>query len=294
MRIRQKFATVLLGLAPALTGCLSHTRIVPKVQPPPVVFDATLDQLIQQVNARYNAINSMTASVGIVGTTGGPIQGIEKDSLVFSGYIFIRKPADLRVLLRVPVLGSQAFDMVSNGKQWTLWIPPRNRAMEGTSEVTTSSEKGFYSLRPAVVLDSMLVQGTTAGQIVSLTSDTRTIASNNKKLAPIEEPDYNLQFLDQPNGNKARTLRIVHISRTDLLPYQQDIFDEKGNVITRATYSDYQKFGDVQFPSKIVIRRPLDQYSLTITITKLVLNNKLDDDQFELKIPDTVPIEHIH
>ena len=50
-------------------------------------------------------------------------------------------------------------------------------------------------------------------------------------------------------------------------------------------------FGDVPFPMKIEIHRPQDQLSLTITITQLSMNQKLEDDQFELKIPDGVPIK---
>ncbi|WP_433984400.1 hypothetical protein RBB78_05595 [Tunturiibacter empetritectus] len=42
---------------------------------------------------------------------------------------------------------------------------------------------------------------------------------------------------------------------------------------------------------KIEIRRPQDQYTLTLTLTKLTLNQKLEDDQFELRIPDNVPIK---
>ena len=41
------------------------------------------------------------------------------------GYIFVRKPGDLRVLLQLPVMGSRALDMVSDGRQFTLLIPRR-------------------------------------------------------------------------------------------------------------------------------------------------------------------------
>jgi outer membrane lipoprotein-sorting protein len=44
---------------------------------------------------------------------------------------------------------------------------------------------------------------------------------------------------------------------------------------------------------KIEIRRPQDQYILTITISKLTLNQKLEDDQFELRIPDNVPVKNM-
>ena len=283
----------LLGLAPALTGCLTHVRAVPKTRPADVVLNATLNQLLQQVETRFDGIHTITASVEIAATTGGGLQGRQTEYPSFSGYIFLRKPEDLRVLLRVPILGSQALDMVSDGKNWKLWIPKRNLAMVGTSEVTKPSQNGLENLRPAVFFDSLLVRGLGTDQIVSLTSDTRVVQGNKNKSDLIEEPDYDLEMLAQPQGQTAHTIRVVHVSRTNLLPYQQDIYGPDGTVVTRAFYSNYQKFGDIPFPMKIEIRRPADQYSLSITITKLTLNQTLENDQFELKIPAGVPIKNM-
>jgi len=194
----------------------------------------------------------------------------------------------MRVLLRVPVLGSQALDMVSDGKTWKLWIPPRHLAMIGTSDVADASQHGLESLRPKIIFDSLLVHGLTPDQIVDLTQDSRVLPDPKDKKQLVEEPDYQLTILEQPNGHTAHTLRVIHIGRSTLLPYQQDIYDRFGNVVTQAFYSDYQNFGDIPFPMKIEIKRPQDQYSLTITITKLLVNQKLDDDQFDLKFPEGV------
>ncbi len=292
MRIRQALAAGLVALAPALTGCLSHTRSVPKTRLADVVLNATLDQLLNQVETRFDAVQTITASVEIAASQGGGLQGKVIEHPSFSGYIFVRKPEDLRVLLRVPILGSQAFDMVSDGTTWKLWIPPRHMAMTGTSEVTDGSQHGLESLRPAVIFDSLLVRGLRPDQIVSLTSDTRVVPGKSKKDL-IEEPDFDLEILARPTGQAAHTIRVIHISRTNLLPYQQDIYGPDGTVVTRAFYSNYQKFGDTPFPMKIQIDRPQDQYSLTITVTKLALNQKLADDQFELKIPDTVVVKKV-
>jgi outer membrane lipoprotein-sorting protein len=128
MRIKQALAVGLLGLAPALTGCLTHVRSVPKTRPAEIVMNAALGQLLDQVETRFNSIQTITATVEIVATTGGGLQGQETEYPSFSGYIFLRKPEDLRVLLRVPILGSQALDMVSDGKSWKLWIPRKNLA----------------------------------------------------------------------------------------------------------------------------------------------------------------------
>jgi hypothetical protein len=281
----------LMAMAPALTGCLTHTRSVPKTRPADVVLNATLDQLLKNVDTEYDAIQTINSSMEIVATTGGARQGQVIQHPSFSGYIFLRKPEDLRVLLRVPILGSQALDMVSDGKDWKLWIPPRHIAMVGTSEVTKPSTNGLENLRPAVIFDSLLVRGLGPDQIVVFTQNTRVIQNPENKKDLIEEPEYDLEILEQPHGQTAHTIRVIHISRADLLPYQQDIYGPDGTVITRALYSKYQKFGDIPFPMKIEIERPLDQYILTITTTKLTLNQKLEDDQFELKIPDGIPVK---
>jgi hypothetical protein len=168
--------------------------------------------------------------------------------------------------------------------------------MTGTSEVADPSQHGLESLRPAVIFDSLLIHGLAPNQIVSLTQDTRILTNPKKKSDLIEEPDYDLEILDRPDLQTAHTVRVIHIGRTNLLPYQQDIYGPDGTVVTRAFYSNYRVFndprvGDIPFPMKIEIQRPQDQYSLTITVTKLTLNQKLEDDQFELKIPEGVPIQ---
>lgn len=279
-----------VALAPALTGCLSHTYKVQKTRPAEVVMIATLDQLLKQVETRFNETQSLNATVEIVASEGGARKGQITEHPSFSGYIFLRKPEDLRVLLRVPILGSQALDMVSDGTNWKLWIPPRHMAMMGTSEVTKPSKNGLENLRPAVFFDSLLVRGLEPGQVVSLTQDTRIVPNVKDKKELIEEPDYDLEILEQPKGKTAHTVRVIHIGRINLLPYQQDIYGPDGTVVTRAFYSNYQNFGDLPIPMKIEIKRPQDQYGLLITVTKMAVNQKLEDDQFELKIPDGVPV----
>lgn len=293
MSLKKTVAAGLISLVPALTGCLTHTRIVPRTHLAEMVIGTSLDQLVKQVNTQYDAIHTFKATVEIAATTGGSLQGHVTEYPSFSGYIFMRKPEDLRVILLVPVLRNQAMDMVSDGKSWKLWIPPRNRAMEGTSQVTEPSKNGFENLRPAVFFNSLFIRGMDPDEIASLTTDIRIVQDPKKKKDLIEEPDYELQILSQPQGQVAHTHRVIHISRTDLEPFQQDIYDADGKVVTQAVYSNYQKYGDISFPSKIVITRPLDQYSLTVTITKLTLNQPMDNDQFDMKIPDNVPIQHM-
>lgn len=281
----------IIGLLPILTGCLTHTRYVPKTRVADVIMSTSLDAMARQLATRYESLQSFNAGVEISATTGGGLQGKEVQTTSFAGYILMRKPESLRVLLLLPVVRTQALDMVSDGKNFKLLIPPRRRAIVGSNTVTTKSKNGLENLRPDVFFDSMFIQGPEQAQIISMTTDIRVIESGKKKKDLIEEPAYSVQILAKPDGQTVRTLRVVHINSTDLLPYQQDIYDTDGQVITKAHYSNYQYYGNIPFPSNIIIERPRDHYSLTVNITKLTLNQKLDDDQFELKIPENIPVE---
>jgi len=291
MKIKQGLAAGLIGLAPALTGCLSHTRVVPKARVADVVMSTSLEQMAQQLAHRYESIKTFNATVEMSSITGGALQGKETESLSFTGYILMRKPEFLRVLLLVPVVRTSALDMVSDGENFKLLIPPRHRAIMGSNTVTTPSKNGLWNLRPDVFYDSMFIQGPDEDEIISMTTDIRIIENEKKKKDLIEEPAYALQILAKPEGQTVRTLRVIHINSIDLLPYQQDIYDKNGQVVTKAYYSAYQFYDNIPFPTKIKIERPKDHYSLTVTITKLTLNGHLDDDQFELKIPEGIPVE---
>jgi outer membrane lipoprotein-sorting protein len=291
MKTRQALALAAIGLAPALTGCLTHTRYVPKTRVADVIISTSLDAMARQLAGRYDAMQTFNAGVEISATTGGGLQGKEVQTLSFAGYILMRKPEYLRVLLLVPVVRTSALDMVSDGKNFKLLIPPRKRAIVGSNTVTTPSKNGLENLRPDVFFDSMFIQGPEEDEIMSMTTDIRVMESGKKKKDLIEEPAYALQILKRPEGTQARTLRVIHINSTDLLPYQQDIYDKDGQVVTKAYYANYQYYGNTPFPSNIIIERPRDHYSLTVNITKLTFNGHLDDDQFELKIPENIPIE---
>jgi outer membrane lipoprotein-sorting protein len=286
MRIRQAAAIGLLALTPALTGCYRHTHSVLKTRLPDIVLSTSLDHLLDQVNQRNQAIQSMTAYIQIVATEGGSQKGEVTEYTSLSGYIVIGKPENINVILKLPYVGSDALDMVSDGKTFKMLMPPKDCAFLGSDSVP-STQTGLYSLRPAVILDSLMIQGRQDDQVVAMNQDSRTLPDPKTRKDVIEEPDYDIEFLSRPDGQVAHTLRVIHIGRATLLPYRQDIYNADGKVETQADYSNYQKFGDITFPRKIVIQRPLDELSLTITISKATFNQKLPDDQFNLDIPPT-------
>lgn len=289
--------TCLLALlsvaAMGTTGCLSHTRILEKPLPANVVVSASAEQLILRVNNQYNFIHSLSATVYIRASVGGANKGKETDYTSIRGFILLRKPDMLRVLGMVPVLETRAFDMASNGNQFTLLMPTKNKAITGNETVTNPSKNPLENLRPAVFLDSLLVQSVKPNELVYVTNETRVVRDPHTKRL-MEEPDYDLGILRRKDSsNELIPVRVIHISRTDLLPYEQDIYDDKGTLVTKATYSKYQIFGQTDFPTEINIQRLQDEYEIDLTIQKLRLNLPLADDQFQLKIPAGTAVKHL-
>ena len=88
----------------------------------------------------------------------------------------MRKPRELRVILKVPVYGSVAMDMVSDGHDFKLIVPYQNKARVGTDEVKTPSKNSLENLRPGIFFDSiLLIKGVDPAEFVTLTDSERAL-----------------------------------------------------------------------------------------------------------------------
>ena len=47
-------------------------------------------------------------------------------------------------------------------------------------------------------------------------------------------------------------VRVITIHRDDLLPYQQDLYDNQGNLETQVYYSSYQSFDFGMYPARLL------------------------------------------
>ncbi len=282
-----------LALLLSATGCYRHTRVLEKPLPASVVQTATSGQLIQLINQQYDAIHSLRATVSIQASVGGASKGQETDYTSVRGFILLRKPEMLRVLGLLPVLETRAFDMSSNGDHFVLMIPPKSKAYEGADTLTHPSKNSLENLRPFVFLDSLLIRKVEPTELVYVTNTTRLIREPRSKRLR-EEPDYDLGILRRmPDTNELEPVRVIHYSRVDLLPFQQDIYNGKGTLVTRAIYSQYRTFGSLQFPTEITIERPLDLYKIHLVVEKLAVNVPLSDDQFQMKVPASYRVQNL-
>ena len=284
---------VTILLLPMLNGCLVRTRVVKQAKMSGVAMSATADQLVKSINDSCQSIQSLSATVEFQASEGGPRKGKEKTYTSFSGYILLRKPESLRVIGLLPVVRTRAFDMASDGKTFKLLIPLDNKVVEGANTITKESPNALENFRPNVFTDSLLINCISPNDLVTLTSETKTeIDPKSKQL--LEEPEYDLTVVRRKeNSQELIPERVIHFSRIDLHPIQEDIYDTQGAIQTQAIYGTPQTFGTESFPGAITIKRPLEEFQIMVTFQKLRVNLSLTDDQFELKVPNGTKVQKL-
>jgi outer membrane lipoprotein-sorting protein len=280
----RKLAPLVVFAVLPLSGCLFHTHKVEQPFQMSALKTATKPELIAYINSQAAKIQTMQATVDIATAVGGEKKGKVTEYQEIRGYVLARKPAMLRMIGLFPIVRNRAFDMVSDGQEFKVWIPTKNRFVVGKNEVSTPNpQQPLENLRPQVIYDALLLRAIDPeNESVVLEESTQTITG--EKGRKYEQPDYVVDVV-RGQGNDSWLARKIVFSREDLLPNRQLILDQSGKVVTDARYSKYQDYSAVLFPSRIEIRRPEEEYDITLSMVKLELNQPLTNDKFVLDQP---------
>jgi outer membrane lipoprotein-sorting protein len=288
---RVVFLLLLAAATFSLTGCLFRTRTLDRQLSDRPLKTATQQQLIAYVNQQATKIQSMQATVDIDSSAGDPKNGRITDYKEIRGYVLARKPAMLRMKGLMPVVRNTAFDMVSNGQEFKVWIPPKNKFVIGSNNNDNyQPDKRLENLRPQYIYDALLLPDISGDEIAVLENGYETVLDAKKHR--VEQPDYELAVI-RKGADGWYLSRRIEFSRTDLLPHRQRIYDQQGNVATDAHYQNYKDFDGVSFPSTIAIERPRENYDITLSMVKLEINKPLTDDQFALEQPPGAEVVHL-
>jgi hypothetical protein len=281
--------------APLLSGCflISTTRHLPMPKAPSVTLTVSPDQLVDQMNERWAASNTMTAKVEMQASVLKQEKGFATDYTTIGGNILFSKPEKLRVLGRAPVVGLTLFDMASDGANFTLYVPSKKLAYKGPNKITKKSQNTLENLRPDFFLDALMVQGLEPDDYYSVTTDSETVEDAAKKHL-FFVPEYVLSITRHiPGSHRDKPVRVITFHRDDLLPYEQDMYDAEGNPETHVSYSNYQDFGSGQYPSTVTIKRPKENLQVVLTVLTVTNNVDLPPDQFVVSVPPETVIKNL-
>src|SRR3984893_7481480 len=210
------FWTLILVVAtlPA-TGCLFRTRPVEEQYSKAPLLESTQQGLVAAINNQAEKIRSLQATVDIDTSAGGVKKGHVTDYKEIRGYVLARKPAMLHMIGLMPIVRTTAFDMVSNGEEFKLWIPPKNRFVVGRNQVHTKNpDQPMESIRPQDIYDAILIRPIDPEHEIAVLENGYEILHDAKGNRVLQD-DYELMVIRKGEQSWKLSRKIV-FGRTDL------------------------------------------------------------------------------
>jgi len=275
------------------TGCLFRTRPVEDQYSKTPLKESSQQGLIDSINQQCQALRSLKATVNIDTSAGGVKKGHVTDYKEIRGYVLVRQPSELHMIGLMPIVRTTAFDMVSAGDQFKLWIPPKNRFVVGLNNVPTpNTDQPMENIRPQSFYDALLIRRIDSETEIAVLENGYEILHDAKGHRVLQD-DYELTVIRKYDDKGWGLSRKIIFGRTDLKPRRQYIYDEDGKVVTDARYADYKDYDGVSYPSRIEIFRPQEEYDITLNMLKVEINTPLKDDQFVLEQPAGAQVVHL-
>jgi hypothetical protein len=146
------------------------------------------------------------------------------------------------------------------------------------------SPQWFENVRPQHIKDAMLLKPIDPANEIVILEDGMEIVKDPKSHRDVQQPTYVVSVIGH-DSNGYYIPRKVIFSRTDLLPHQQLIYSREGRLVTEAHYENFVDHGGTMFPDIVEVHRPIEDYTITLSVVKLNLNEPLTDDQFTIAQP---------
>src|SRR5512133_3429345 len=238
----RRFPVLLLMLclmAPGLTSCLARRRAITRrgagAAKTPTLLVANRETLINEISKQFQSIRDFNATVDMTPALGSAEKNKITEYKDVRAYIVFRKPSDIRLIGLYPVVRNTAFDMVSTGPTFNLYVPSRNRFLTGKNEIVEPSKNRLENLRPTHFLDALMVRPIEPGA-------DKVLMEN---LTDEDDARYILHVVREPSPGELRLTRTIWFSRLDLSLSRQLILDPDGNILTDARYSLWKEFDNV-------------------------------------------------
>ena len=275
------------------TSCLVRTRVERAL--PSAHATATIEELSEKlevfgrirtmkstVELRLSVVTEDQANQGKSGGGESELRRVQEFTEV-RGFILIERPAKIRTIAELPVVKSKAFDMVSDGIEFKVHIPPKNRFLVGNATTNGLSKRRVDRVRPQHLLEAVLI-------------DPPRENEPHRMLENVLYGDraYQIVHLMRAGAEGKLTLsRKIWFDRDGFHIARMQAFSKQADLMTDAFYTDWREVDGLPYPGTIFLSRPKDGYEVQLRIVKPGLNKKLAEHSFELKAPKGVEIERI-
>jgi outer membrane lipoprotein-sorting protein len=264
-----------------LCGCAASHKTAVKPSGAPVQLQtATKAQLIAEYNRQADAVTSVNAGVTMKLTAGAAYTGFIEQYHEINGFILAEKPTEIRVIGQAPVVGTNIFDMTSDGKTFRIFIPSKNEFVTGPANLERTAAKPIENLRPQHLLDAIFWHAIPAEAPVLLEEAAGTDgAAGRYYVLTVVRVAGAADLADWEIASR------IWFDRADLNVSRVEIYEPGGALGTDAQYSHWDTFGAQKYPRGIDLVRPAGNYELQIGIQKLTLDEPIAAEHFVLEQP---------
>jgi outer membrane lipoprotein-sorting protein len=285
---------VCLAAVAALTsGCaISHTT---HVKPPGVVVPlqkATKAELVGKFDRQADSVTSINATVTMQLTAGAAYTGVIEQYNRVGGFILAQKPSNIRVIGQAPIVGTNIFDMVSDGETFHIFIPSKNQFLVGSAQLERPSVKPIENLRPQHLIDAIFWQAISKEAPVLLEQVDQPTA-HYYVLTVAGRSDAAGAANSAANAADWEISHKIWFDRTDLNVSEIQMYDPDGKVSSDIHYSAWNTTDPKAYPYQISVRRIREDYELQIGITKVTLNEPVEASRFVLDQPQGAELVHV-
>lgn len=275
---------LLLILAVGAAGCAvkKTTRVAPAAVAPPAV-PATAAELVDRLQKQRQAIQTLSATVGLEPAAGSVYSGVIRQYHDVRAFVLLQSPEHIRMVGQAPVVRTTIFDMASDGKEFRVWIPSKGKFIVGDTAASAPAKNSLENLRPQHILDALIPPAAPP-------AEDQYFVNQEREAGRIY---YVLNFVTsragrasgQDGADQLSLLRKVWFDASNLELVRVEFYDAKGAPIEDVRYTNYRDYGGVHYPSRIQLDRPVEDYSLGITIEKGTFNQPIAADKFVLAKP---------
>lgn len=251
----------------------------------PVAQDATQEELLERYNTFARNLRSIDATVELKPIAGSKYSGVIDEYHEVKAFLLASRPYNIRMIGQVPVVGKTVFDMASDGQNFEVSIPTRNKFLVGAVSLERPSAKPIENLRPQHIVDALLWPEIRKEEVV-------LFEESNDESARY----YVLTVLR--GGYRTEIFRKIWFDRADLQVVRMQSYGPKGALLSDVRFGNWQPLdtpvaGIPEYPRSIRIDRPHDEYQLNMTVTKIAVNETLEADRFNLQPPAGAEVVHV-
>jgi hypothetical protein len=231
--------------------------------------------LVQAINRQSGALRTISATIDMQATAGSAYSGVTTKYHEVRGILLAERPGRIRLLGQAPVVRTDIFDMAAEGNRFALYVPSQNKFYVGDAAVTPGARNSLEQLRPQHVLGALFLDSIDPAKEGYFRED----ASNGL------HQYYVIGVIHPATTGQENLERKIWFDASNLQIWRVQLYGPEGEYVEDIHYSGYVDSGGVDYPYRIEISRPVEGYSLALTVLHASFNQPIAEGKFTLAKP---------